>query len=511
MSHPSHWARVAPDRVAIRMAGSGEEVTYAELDARSNRVAHLLRRHGLTTGAGIAILMENHVRFLEICWGAQRSGLFFTPVSTRLKPDELAYVLENSGAKALFTTPKLAGLAREAAAVPGAPVVFIVGGEAEGFIPYEPAVAELPDTPIADQSPGRDMLYSSGTTGRPKGVKIDLGGGDLGTIPPAMGALTRLYGFGEDTVNLTTAPLYHAGPLRYSICLGHTGGTNIIMESFSPQGMLELIQRWRVTHVEVVPTMFVRLLKLSEAERGAYDISSLRRMIHGSGPCAPQIKREMIEWLGPMLEEQYGGTEGNGLTIINSEEWLARPGSVGKSVLGIIRIVGEDGREVPVGETGLVYFENGAPFAYHGDPEKTAKAYSPEGWSTLGDIGHLDAEGYLYLTDRQSHMIISGGVNIYPQEIENVLIVHPQVLDVAVIGVPDPEFGEAVKAVVHPRDPVGAGPELAAELIAYCRSQISTIKTPRSVDFVTDLPRHDTGKIYKRLLRDRYLPGGDLA
>jgi acyl-CoA synthetase (AMP-forming)/AMP-acid ligase II len=486
------------------MASSGETVSYGELDAASNRVAHLLRARGLRTGDGIVIVMENHPRFLEICWAAQRSGLYFTPASWRLKVDELAYILQNSGASALFVTPRFAEVAREAADRAGLPHRFIVDGTAPGFESYVSAVAGMPASPIPDQALGRDMLYSSGTTGLPKGVKNALSDSAITAIPPVMAFLTKLYGFDEATVNLTPAPLYHAGPLRYSMCIGHTGGTNIIMERFDPEQALALIEEHRITHAEMVPTMFVRWLKLPEQVRRSFDLSSLQKVIHGTGPCAPDIKRAMIDWLGPILHEQYGGTEGNGLCVIDSHEWLSHPGSVGKAVVGRVHVLDSNEQALPAGQEGLIYFEGGPRFEYHGDPEKTKAAYSSQGWSTLGDIGYVDEDGYVYLTDRQSHMIISGGVNIYPQEVENVLIAHPAVLDAAVFGIPHAEFGEAVMAVVHPVDMTLAGSELAAELMEYCRSRISSIKCPRAIDFSDRLPRHETGKIYKRLLKQQY-------
>jgi acyl-CoA synthetase (AMP-forming)/AMP-acid ligase II len=283
---------------------------------------------------------------------------------------------------------------------------------------------------------------------------------------------------------------------------GHAGATAIIMERFDSEETLALIERHRVTHVSLVPTMFVRLLKLPPAVRARYDLSSLKRVIHGTGPCGRDVKQAMIDWLGPILFENYGATEGNGLCALDSEEWLAHPGSVGKAVVGCIHILDPQFRECAIGEDGLVYFEGGPRFEYHRDPEKTAQAHSPQGWSTLGDIGHLDAEGYLYLTDRQSHMIISGGVNIYPQEVEDLLLTHPAVLDAAVFGVPDPEFGELVMAAIHP---IGtASPGLERDLIAYCRGRLAGYKCPRHIVFTTDLPRHETGKIYKRLLKQRY-------
>lgn len=504
MGHPKLWAERAGPRAALIDAATGETISYAALDARSNRIAHALRRRGIARGDGIALMMTNELAVMPIVWAAQRAGLFFTPISWRSTAPEVAYILENSGAKALFVSPSQVAVAAEGADRAGTPHRFVTGPPLSGFEGLEALVQDEPATPIADESPGRDMLYSSGTTGRPKGIKATLPDGDLATIPPAMAYLTALYGFDETTVNLTPAPLYHAGPLRYSMCVGHMGGSNIIMPRFDAEEMLRLIERYRVTHVELVPTMLVRLLQLLDAVRTAHDLSSLRAVIHGTGPCAQAIKHRIIDWLGPIVHEQYGGTEGNGLCTIGPEEWLARPGSVGRAAIGTLHIVDPQGRELPPGETGLVYFEGGPRFEYHRDPDKTRAAYSPEGWSTLGDIGRIDAEGYLWLADRQAHVIISGGVNIYPQEAEDVLISHPDIIDVAVFGLPDAEYGETVAAAIHATPAALATPDLADRLHAYCRSRLASFKCPRTIIFTADLPRHDTGKIYKRLLVERY-------
>jgi long-chain acyl-CoA synthetase len=502
--HPKHWAKSTPEKSAIVVASTGERVTYLELDRRSNRLARLLRARGLSAGDVIAVLMENHPRFFEIFWAAQRSGLYFTPISWRLKADEAAYVLENSGAATLFATPRCAQLAVASAERARVEMRFSVAGDIAGFECYETAAASMPAEPMEGESLGRDLLYSSGTTGRPKGVKNALPDGDVSTIPPVMAFMSRLYGFDEQTVFLTPTPTYHASGLRYGMVCGHAGGTNILMERFDAERALALIEEFRVTHLGAVPTVFVRLLKLPLETRRRYDLSSLKMVLHGTGPCGRDVKRPMIDWLGPILHENYGGTEGNGLCALDSHEWMAHPGSVGKAVVGHVHILDSDGHDLPVGEEGVVYFEGGPRFEYHGDPDKTLRAYTPEGWSTHGDIGYLDAEGYLYLTDRQSHMIICGGVNIYPQEVEDLLLSHPQVLDAAVFGVPHDELGEVVKAVVHPLDMRRAGPGLEAELIGFCRARIADFKCPRSVDFSVDLPRHETGKIYKRLLQQRY-------
>jgi acyl-CoA synthetase (AMP-forming)/AMP-acid ligase II len=486
------------------MAADGAALSYAALDRHANRVAQLLRAARLRRGDVIAVVMENDPRFLEIFWGAQRSGVYFVPVSWRLKTDEIRYILENSGARILFTTPRYAPVAGEAAALAGVALRICVGGNVPGFTDYDSALAGLPDAPIADESLGRDMMYSSGTTGRPKGVKTILPDGEITSMMPVMGFMSKLYAFDQTTIFLSTSPLYHAAGLRYALVTGHAGGTVVVMEQFDAQRLLALIERYRITHVSLVPTMFVRLLKLPPEIRAQYDVSSLRKIIHGTGPCGRDVKQAIIDWFGPIVFENYGATEGNGLCALDSQEWLAHPGSVGKAVVGRIHILAPDGSECAPGEDGLVYFEGGPRFEYHLDAEKTAQAYSPQGWSTLGDIGHLDAEGYLYLTDRQSHMIISGGVNIYPQEVEDLLLAHPKVLDAAVIGVPNPEFGEEVKAVVHPVSMDEAGPELAQALIAFCRACLAVYKCPRSIDFSSNLPRHETGKIYKRLLKAQY-------
>jgi acyl-CoA synthetase (AMP-forming)/AMP-acid ligase II len=351
------------------------------------------------------------------------------------------------------------------------------------------------------------MLYSSGTTGRPKGVFHPPPAAPLGEAPGLATLLSGLFGMDGDTVYLSPAPLYHSAPLRFTMGVHRLGGTTVVMDRFDPETFLQLVERYRVTHAQVVPTMFVRMLKLPADVRSRHDVSSLQLVVHAAAPCPVDVKRQMIEWWGPVLHEYYAGTEGNGFVYCNSEMWLAHPGSVGRPLNCVIHICDESGDELPVGDEGTIYFEGGAAFEYHNDPEKTSESRHPLGWSTLGDIGRLDEDGFLYLTDRKAHMIISGGVNIYPQEAENLLTLHPKVFDVAVIGVPNPDFGEEVKAVVQPVNWQDAGPALAQELIAYCRQQLADVKCPRSVDFEQELPRHPTGKLYKRLLRDRYWEG----
>jgi long-chain acyl-CoA synthetase len=506
--HPGIHAASDPDKPATILAGSGEVVTYGQLEARSNQVAHLLRDLGLRLGDGIVLCSGNDARFHEVCWGAQRSGLYYTAASSRLTAGELAYVLDDCGAQVLVVSAELGALA--AGVLDRSPRVrarFVSGGVAAGYESLEAALAGRPTTPVADEAEGADLLYSSGTTGRPKGVKPPIKGQPFGTVPGLAPLCQGLYGFDHTTRYLSPAPLYHAAPLRYTMATHRLGGTVVVMEHFDPRRFLELVEEHAITAAQLVPTMFVRMLKLPPAERLAFDLSSLRCAIHAAAPCPIAVKEQMIEWWGPILHEYYAGTEGNGFCAITSEEWLGHRGSVGRSLLGPLHILGDDGTEQPPGQPGVVYFEGGPRFEYHNDPEKTAGSRTEQGWSTLGDIGLVDEEGYLYLTDRQSNLIISGGVTVYPQEAENLLTVHPKVADVAVIGVPSEDLGEEVKAVVQPVDGAEAGPELEQELLAYCRARLSSVKCPRTVDFRAELPRQPTGKLHKRLLRDEYWEG----
>jgi acyl-CoA synthetase (AMP-forming)/AMP-acid ligase II len=380
----------------------------------------------------------------------------------------------------------------------------MLDGEVEGAVSLEVAIADKPVSAIPDESNGSFLLYSSGTTGKPKGVKRALPTTPWGEDDRASRARGERYGFGSDTVYLSPAPLYHAAPLGFTMSVIRSGGTCVIMDHFDAKLSLQLLEKYKVTHSQWVPTMFVRMLKLPLDQRAGFDFSHHRLAIHAAAPCPIAIKEQMIQWWGPIIHEYYCGTEGNGSTAISSEDWLAHKGSVGRAVACEIHILDDDGEELPQGETGGVYFEGGAIFEYLHDVEKTKASQSAQGWTTMGDIGYLDDEGFLYLTDRKSFTIISGGVNIYPQEAENILVTHPAVLDVAVFGVPNEEFGEEVKAVVQPVDMTRAGDAMEAELIEYARAQISHIKCPRSIDFVEELPRHPTGKLYKRLLRDKY-------
>lgn len=506
--HPYLHAQTQPDKAAYIMAGTGEVVTYKQLDERSNQFAHLLRAAGLKPGDHIAILLENHARFFEVCWGAQRAGIIFTAMSTRLKVGESAYIVNNCDARLLVTSHAYAALAQELSPLmPEVHTRLMLGGTVPGYESFEQRMASQPTTPIADQVAGGDMLYSSGTTGNPKGVFVppELSAIDAGSV--LVETLRTLYGVGPQSVYLSPAPLYHAAPMRFCMNAMRLGATCVVMEHFDPEDFLAQVQKHQVTHTQVVPTMFVRMLKLAPEVRAAFDVSSLQVVIHAAAPCPILIKEQMIAWWGPIIWEYYAGTEGNGMTVVRSAEWLTHKGTVGQAVVGKLKICSELGDEMPVGQIGTIYFAEGRSFVYHNDPEKTADSQNARGWTTLGDVGYVDEEGYLYLTDRKAYMIISGGVNIYPQEAENLLVTHPKVMDVAVLGVPNEDFGEEVKAVVQPRDMRDAGPALEAELIAFCQQHLSGIKCPRSVDFEAELPRHPTGKLYKRLLRDRYWAG----
>jgi fatty-acyl-CoA synthase len=500
--HPSVHAATHADKPALIVADSGETISYGELDRRSNRAAHLFRDRGLAAGDTIAIFLDNVPEYFDLVWGAQRSGLFYVCIPSKLTAPEVEYILRDSGARLLVTGEALSPVA---AHVDLGDCTGFALGPVAGYDDWRSAVAAMPDTPIADERAGVDMLYSSGTTGRPKGVRVALPEDPAIAAPNVLMQLAQaLYGLNADTIYLSPAPLYHAAPLRWSMTVMRLGGTVVMMRHFDPEAALAAIERYKVTASQWVPTHFVRMLKLDPAARAAHDLSTLKVAIHAAAPCPVPVKHAMIDWWGPVLFEYYAGSEGNGLTAIDSSAWLAHPGSVGRAVYGALHVCNEAGEELGADEEGLIYFGDGGTFEYHNDPDKTAEARHSKGWTTLGDIGRIDADGFLYLTDRKSFMIISGGVNIYPQEIENRLITHPRVADVAVIGGPDAEMGERVIAVVQPVDMTEAGDALAAELTAWCRAELSGVKTPRQIDFAVELPRHPTGKLYKRLLRDRY-------
>ncbi len=504
--HPSHHAKTHPDRPAYIMPASGEAVTYKQLDERSNQGAHLFRSLGIGAGDAIAIFMENSPRYYEILWAAQRSGLRFTCISSKLTIGELEYIVSDSGAKALIAGSAVAAVALEVAPLIPGVKLFMTEGAQGPYASFEAARAPMPVTPIDDETGGSAMLYSSGTTGRPKGVKRAALVGDQ-PIDAVNGLATigqALFGMEPDMVYLSPAPLYHAAPLGWSMAVQSLGGTVVMMERFDAEAALGYIERYKVTCAQWVPTHFVRMLKLPAETRAKYDHSSLKSVFHAAAPCPVPVKEAMIEWWGPIVQEYYAGTEGNGFCAITATEWLNKKGSVGRGLTAELKICDENGDVVAARTEGTIYFAGGGEFEYHNDPAKTAESRHKNGWTTLGDVGWIDEDGYLFLTDRKSFMIISGGVNIYPQEIENLLIGHPKVADVAVVGAPHEEMGEEVVAVIQPADWSEMGEALAMELSAYARANLSHVKTPRRIDFMQELPRHATGKLYKRLIRDAY-------
>ena len=502
--YPGVFSAVTPDKPAAIMAGTGEQLTYAQLEDRSARLARYLHERGLRRGDTLALLTDNRLTVFEVYWAAMRSGLYLTAVNHNLAPGEVRYVLDDSGTTALIVSAAKAGLATSLGDLPQIGIRLAFGGPVEGFTSYEDAVASSSPEPLAEQPRGTDMLYSSGTTGRPKGVRPELPDRQVDEPGDMYIALfVPLYGFSRDMRYLSPAPIYHAAPLRFCATTQAIGGTVVMMPGFDAEGMLAAIERYQITHVQVVPTMFVRALKLDDATRRRYDLSSLQVVIHAAAPCPPDVKRAMIDWWGPIIVEYYAATEANGMTVIRSAEWLRKPGSVGQAVLGTLRICADDGQELPAGRIGLVYFERDAlPFTYHNDPVRTAAAQHPghPGWTTVGDIGFVDDEGFLFLTDRKAFMIISGGVNIYPQEIENALALHPMVYDVAVIGVPDAEMGQRVKAFVQVSGGTPRDESTTDELREFLRSRVAHFKVPREWEFADSLPRTPTGKLAKHAL-----------
>ncbi len=502
--HPCCHAARNPAKPAIIMGESGQVITYGELDTLSNRAAQLYRAQGLQIGDAVAICLDNHPLYLVLTWGAQRAGLVYVTLSYRLTAAEIDFILRDSGTKLLLGYQGLASVLDAVREL--SPQVAQLRFGASGPLDLDAALAAMPAAPIADQRAGTDMMYSSGTTGRPKGV--DIGLPENPAIDGEHWVTTKvsaaLFGWSSESVYLSPAPMYHAAPVRFSMATHRLGGTVVVMEKFDAEAALAMIEKYHITDSQWVPTHFIRLLVLPEAVRRKYDLSSLRTAVHAAAPCPIPVKQAMIEWWGAAIVEYYAASEGHGTTFIKAAESLTHPGSVGRARVGILHICDESGNEVAPRTEGHVYFDSPNKFCYHNEPEKTREAYNKHGWATVGDIGWLDEEGYLYLTDRKSFMIISGGVNIYPQEIENLIIMHPKVLDVAVIGAPDAEMGERVVAVVQPKDMADAGPALAAQITEWLGPKLSRIKLPRQIDFRAELPREPTGKLFKRKLRDEY-------
>jgi len=509
--YPGKQAAARPGHPAVIMAQTGEVLTYGELDARSNRLAHLFRARGLGRLDHYAIFMENTARYIECCSAGTRAGLYYTCVNSFLTPEELAYIVNNSQSRILITSEAKRVVALAALrSCPKIELCLIADGKGDGACVQnlDQATAAFPATPIADESLGIAMLYSSGTTGRPKGILRPLPLQPPSQQLPLYQFLEKLWRYRDGMIYLSPAPLYHSAPQAAVGLTIDRGGTAVIMETFDAERYLQLVEKYQVTHSQLVPTMFSRMLKLPEAVRRRYDLSSLETAVHAAAPCPIPVKEQMIAWWGPIIQEYYGATEGLGFTACDSAEWLAHRGTVGRVLFGELHVLDENTRPCPTGAAGTLWFKTASPFEYFNDPEKTKEARSADGtMSTVGDVGYVDDDGYLYLTDRATFMIISGGVNIYPQECENLLITHPKVADAAVFGVPNEDLGEEVKAAIQLMPGIAPGPDITAELMAFCAEHLARQKCPRSIDFETELPRLPTGKLYKRVLRDRYWRG----
>jgi long-chain acyl-CoA synthetase len=501
-------AEATPDKPAVIIHPTGTVVTFGEMESRANRLAHRFRRAGLVEGDTVAVLMENNEHLHTVMWAARRSGLYYAVINTHLTPPEAAYIIDNSGAKAVIGSQAMRkvceGLAEHLPS--GLPdLLMIADGDLDGWQRYPECLADESVTPIADEIEGDLLQYSSGTTGRPKGIRRELAHLPPTETPNMLSVLLTAIGIDGDSTYISPAPLYHTAPCLWTMSAQVMGVTVVVLEKFDPELCLEAIQRYRVTHGQFVPAMFVRMLKLPESVRNSYDMSSLKRVVHAAAPCPVDIKKQMLQWWGPIVDEYYSSSEGAGITFISADDWVKHPGSVGKPLLGVAHVVDENGDDAPAGQPGQVYFDMGeVAFVYHNDPEKTAESRDRHGWVTVGDVGYLNEDGYLFLTDRKHHMIISGGVNIYPQEAENLLVTHPKVLDAAVFGIPDAEMGQRVKGVVQTVDQADATEAFAEELLAWLRERLAHYKCPRSISFEAQLPRTDTGKLYKQELINKY-------
>ncbi|MCW2730249.1 MAG: acyl-CoA synthetase [Mycobacterium sp.] len=498
---------VQSGKPAVILASAGTVIGFAELEERANRLAHFWRAAGLREGDTIAAILENNEHVHAVMWAARRSGLYYAMINTHLTAAEAANIVANSGARAVIGSRATRAVCEGLAEHLGddlPKLLLIADDDLDGWKRYPECVADQPSTPIPDEIEGDLLQYSSGTTGRPKGIRRELPHLTPAEAPNMLMPLLTAVGVSGESVYLSPAPLYHTAPSFWSMAVQSLGGTTVVMEKFDPEKALDCIQRYGVTHGQFVPAMFVRMLKMPEQVRNSYDVSSLKRVVHAAAPCPVDIKREMIQWWGPIIDEYYASSEAVGASFIRAEDWLNHPGSVGRPLVGVPHILDEDGRELPPGQAGEIYYDGGYSFTYLKDEAKTSAARNAHGWATVGDIGYLDDDGYLYLTDRRHHMIISGGVNIYPQEAEDLLITHPRVLDAAVFGIPDDDMGQSVKGVVQLVDPADATDAFAAELLDWLRKRLAHYKCPRSLSFEAQLPRTDAGKLYKQQLVVKY-------
>jgi fatty-acyl-CoA synthase len=498
---------VSSAKPAIILSPSHTVIGFAELEARANRLAHCFRQAGLREGDTVAAIMENNEHVHAVMWAARRSGLYYALINTHLTAAEAAYIVDNSGARAVIGSRALRTVCEQLGEhLPdGLPdLLLMADDDLEGWQRYPECVADQPSEPINDELEGDLLQYSSGTTGRPKGIRRELPHLAPADAPNMLAPLMTAVGITGDSVYLNPAPLYHTAPSYWSIVVQSMGGTTVVMEKFDPERALECIQRYRITHGQFVPAMFVRMLKLPGAVRDSYDVSSLRRVVHAAAPCPVEIKKQMIDWWGPIIDEYYASSEAVGASFIRAEDWLTHQGSVGRPLVGVPHILDEGGNELPPGEVGEIYYAGGHSFEYLKDREKTEASRDRHGWVTVGDVGHLDSDGFLFLTDRRHHMIISGGVNIYPQEAEDLLVTHPKVLDAAVFGVPDDEMGQSVKGVVQTVDPEDATEPFGEDLLVWLRERLAHYKCPRSISFEPQLPRTDAGKLYKQELVKKY-------
>ena len=499
-----------PGRLALLLTSDGSRLTFAEFEQETNRVAQLLRREGLVEGDRIALVMMNNLEMLLVQAAAERTGLYHVPINWHLTPAEIAWIIADSGARFVFTqAARFDSMIEVEPLCPDVEKWIMVDAPAEPgpFVDFATVLDGLPTAPIPDERTGRSLPYSSGTTGKPKGIVRTLPGTDPSEPVPIQAVASHVYRFRDEMVFLEPAPMYHAAVHSHISAALRMGGSSIIMDRFDGEMFLQLVEEHRVTHTAVVPTMFSRLLQLPDEVRLKYDVSSLEAVVHGAAPCPPHVKRQMIDWMGPILFENFGSSEGNGSTFVSSEEWLERPGTVGKPIFGEPVILDADGNPVPTGTPGQIWWRGPTDFEYLNDPGKTSETIVDRDgpMSTVGDVGYLDEDGYLYPTDRVSFTILRGGVNVYPQEIENALVEHPAIADLAVFGIPDEDLGEVVQAMVELRPGYEASPRLEAELIEFCRARIAPFKCPAAVDFVAELPRLETGKVQKKVLRERYV------